>query len=118
METHADVSRATALAFAREYNSTLQTARRLALCTSAAGKLASGLLDLARPSELDGIPTAPSLPISFPLQLTHEELGNMVGLTRETVGRLLTRFRREGLVHLTNDRVTLPRPDHLETRYC
>ena len=45
METHADVSRTTALALAREYNGALLTARGLALSTSAVGKLASAPLE-------------------------------------------------------------------------
>jgi CRP/FNR family transcriptional regulator, cyclic AMP receptor protein len=117
METHADVSRTTALALAREYNGALLTARRLALFTSAAGKLASALLDWARMDELDNSPAHTSLPISFAMQLTHEELGSMAGLTRETVGRTLARFRREGQVHQTDECMTLNHPDQLETLY-
>jgi CRP/FNR family cyclic AMP-dependent transcriptional regulator len=114
MGTHADVSRITALALAREYNSALLTARRLALSTSAAGKLASALLDWARMDDLDNRLVAGNLPISFLMQLTHEELGSMAGLSRETVSRLLTRFRREGLINQTNDRMTLIQPEKLQ----
>jgi CRP/FNR family transcriptional regulator len=117
METHADVSRTTALAMAREYNSAVLSARRLALHTSAAGKLASTLLDWARMDHLDnGLPRT-GLPISFHMELNQEELGSMAGLSRETVSRLLTRFRREGLVDQTDDRMTLNYPDRLEARY-
>jgi CRP/FNR family cyclic AMP-dependent transcriptional regulator len=115
MQAHADVSHITALALAREYNSALLTARRLALHTSAAGKLASTLLDWARMDQLDNIPA--HLPISFLMLLNQEELGSMAGLSRETVSRLLTRFRREGLIGQTHDRMTLHRPDRLEARY-
>jgi CRP/FNR family transcriptional regulator, cyclic AMP receptor protein len=118
METHADVSRITALAIAREYNSALLTARRLALSTSAAGKLASALLDWARMGDLDNGPARSNLPISFLMQLTHEELGSMAGLSRETVSRLLTRFRREGLINQNHDCMTLTEPAKLETLYC
>jgi CRP/FNR family transcriptional regulator len=117
METHADASRTTALAMAREYNSAVLSARRLALHTSAAGKLASTLLDWARMDQLDNGPAPTSLPISFHMQLSQEELGTMAGLSRETVSRLLTRFRREGLVDQTHDRMTLNHPDRLEARY-
>jgi CRP/FNR family cyclic AMP-dependent transcriptional regulator len=118
METHADASRATALAIAREYNGALLIARRLALSTSAAGKLASALLDWARMDERDNSPVRSNLPISFLMQLTHEELGSMAGLSRETVSRLLTRFRREGLVNQNHDCMTLNQPARLETLYC
>jgi CRP/FNR family cyclic AMP-dependent transcriptional regulator len=118
METHADVSRATALALAREYNGALLTARRLALSTSAAGKLASALLDWGRQGDLDNNPAHTNLPISFPMPLTHQELGSMAGITRETVSRLLTRFRREGLINKTNDCMTLNQPEKLQALYC
>ena len=117
MDTHADVGRTIALAMAREYNSAVLSARRLALHTSAAGKLASTLLDWARMDHLDNSPAHTSLPISFHMQLNQEELGSMAGLSRETVSRLLTRFRREGLVDQTDDRMTLIHPDRLEARY-
>jgi CRP/FNR family transcriptional regulator len=118
MGTYADVSRSTAQALAREYNGAVLTARRLALSTSAAGKLASALLDWARMDDRDNSPAHTNLPISFSMQLTHEELGSMAGLSRETVSRLLTRFRREGLIDQTNDSMTLNHPDQLETLYC
>ena len=118
MESHTDVSRITALALAREYNSAVLTARRLALHTSAAGKLASTLLDLARVDELDSHPAHTNLPISFLMPLTHEDLGSMAGLSRETVSRLLTRFRREGHVFQIHDRMTLNHPVQMETHYC
>jgi CRP-like cAMP-binding protein len=56
-----------------------------------------------------------NLPISFLMPLTHEDLGSMAGLSRETVSRLLTRFRREGLVDQTDDRMTLNQPRQLKT---
>jgi CRP/FNR family transcriptional regulator len=117
MEAHPEVSRITAMALAREYNNAVLTARRLALHSSAAGKLASALLDLARVDELDCAPAHTNLPISFLMQLTHEDLGSMAGLSRETVSRLLTRFRREGHVFQIHDRMTLNHPVQMETRY-
>jgi CRP/FNR family cyclic AMP-dependent transcriptional regulator len=117
METHADISRATSLAIAREYNSAVLSARRLALHTSAAGKLASTLLDWARMDDGTNGQIPTNLPISFFMHLNQEDLGSMVGLSRETVSRLLTRFRREGLVDQDNNRMTLNNPQRLEARY-
>ena len=51
------------------------------------------------------------------MQLSQEDLGSMAGLSRETVSRLLTRFRREGLVDQSEDRMTLNNPGRLEARY-
>ena len=117
METHTDVSRITALAIAREYHSALLSARRLALHTSAAGKLASTLLDWAHMDNTSPSPTHTSLPISFLMQLSQEDLGSMAGLSRETVSRLLTRFRREGLIEQTDEYITLNNPVRLQARY-
>jgi CRP/FNR family transcriptional regulator len=117
METCPDVALIASRALALEYNCALLSAPRLALRTSAAGKLASTLLDWARMEELDNRPAHSSLPISFSMQLSQEELGNMAGLSRETVSRLLTRFRLDGQIDQIHDRMTLNHPDQLETRY-
>ena len=118
MTTHPEIGSSVIHSLAREYNGAVLAARRLALHTSAAGKLASTLLDLSRANEFDNTPAFSNLPVSFLMQLTHEDLGSMAGLTRETVSRLLTRFRREGLVNQTNDRMTLHHPVQMESRYC
>jgi CRP/FNR family cyclic AMP-dependent transcriptional regulator len=117
MRTNPDVSLITALALSREYQCAFLSARRLALHTSAAGKLASTLLDWARADDGSDCPTPTNLPISFLMQLSQEDLGSMAGLSRETVSRLLTRFRREGLVDQSDDRMTLNNPGRLEARY-
>ncbi len=118
LKAHPEVSLSISQAIVRDYNGAVLSARRLALHTSAAGKLASTLLDWARKNDLDNAPAPSHLPISFRMQLTHEELGSMAGLSRETVSRLLTRFRSEGLIHQTPTRMTLNNPDQLEVRYC
>ena len=115
MHAHSDVGRITTLAIAREYQSALLSARRLAHHTSAAGKLASTLLDWANPDNIQADPT--SAPVSFSMHLNQEDLGSMAGLSRETVSRLLTRFRREGLIEQTDDHMTLNNPVRLQARY-
>ena len=117
METHPDIRRVTTLAIAREYNSAVLSARRLALHTSAAGKLASTLLDWAHNNNTGACPTHTHVPISFSMQLNQEDLGSMAGLSRETVSRLLTRFRREGLIDQTDSQMTLNNPVRLEARF-
>jgi len=117
MTLYPDVGHSIAQTLAHEYNGAVLTARRLALHTSAAGKLASTLLDLARVDEPDNGPAPTNLPISFVMQLTHEDLGSMAGLSRETVSRLLTRFRRDGQLNQTLDRMTLNHPIQMEARY-
>ena len=87
-----NVSRQAAQVIAREYHEVFLDARRLALAGSAAGRLAQLLLDWARTSSC-GKPE-----MRFTMALTHEELANMAGTSRETVTRLLNQFERDDLI--------------------
>ena len=109
MEEFQAVSRNSALAVAREYGTAVLSARRLALSGSAAGKLASVLADwgglvLAGWHEDAPVPNE----VRFHMPLTQEELGHMAGISRETVTRVLTTLRREGLVQVQGDQMFLP----------
>lgn len=118
MHNSTELSTVTSVAIARDYNAAFLSARRLGHSTSAAGRLASALLDWARMNHLDVPPVHTNLPIAFPMPLTHEELGSMAGVSRETVSRLLAQFRREGLVDQDSQQIVLHHPDQLENRYC
>ena len=118
MRASAELSLSISAALLRDYNAAVLSARRLGLSSTAAGKLASALLDWARMDHLDNSPAHTNKEISFPMPLTHEELGSMAGLSRETVTRLLTKFRREGLLDQVNEQMVLHHPDKLETMYC
>jgi CRP/FNR family transcriptional regulator, cyclic AMP receptor protein len=118
MRDSAELSLGISAAITRDYNAAVLSARRLGLSSSAAGKLASALLDWARMDHLDDSPAHTNLPISFAMPLTHEELGSMAGISRETVSRLLTKFRREGLIDQTDQQMVLHHPDQLESLYC
>jgi CRP/FNR family transcriptional regulator len=56
-------------------------------------RLAAFLLSLARRHQRLGFSGS-----RFVLRMTREEIGNYLGLTLETVSRLLSRFQREGLI--------------------
>ena len=83
----------------------------LALSGSASSKLASVLLEWGRMGGGAGA-------LEFRMPLTHEELGNMAGLSRETVTRLLAKFRREGMVKQKGETMALPQPEVMERKYC
>ena len=118
MDAYPHVGQITAQALARDFKCAVLAARRIALSTSAAGKLAAALLDWATSNHLDARPRPQPPTHPPPPHVTHEELGNMSGLSRETVCRLLGQFRREGLLSLTSAHMTLIDPDRLETLYC
>jgi CRP/FNR family cyclic AMP-dependent transcriptional regulator len=102
------VSRQAAQVIAREYHEVFLDARRLALSGSAAGRLAQLLLDWARTSSC-GKPE-----LRFTMALTHEELANMAGTSRETVTRLLNQFEREELIIRHGASIVILSPTEME----
>ena len=51
---------------------------------------------------------------SFQLRMSREDIGNYLGLTIESVSRLLSRFKQQGLLKVDKRDVTLLQPDLLE----
>lgn len=82
---------------------------RIALAPSALAKLAGLLLEWAG-SDLQPPPKGSA----FQLALTHEEVGELIGSSRETVARILSQFRRQGLVQVKGTLVTLLDPARLD----
>jgi CRP/FNR family transcriptional regulator, cyclic AMP receptor protein len=76
------------------YHSMCQEVRYLGLSGSAAEKLARFLLDLTarRNGQDERLRTT--------LTLTHEEIGEMIGASRETVTRLFASFKRKQLIEV------------------
>jgi len=71
------------------YDAAFGQARYLGLSTSAEEKLARLLLEL---------PAATSQHNGHTFPLTHKEIAGMIGLSRETVSRMLARFKRANLI--------------------
>ena len=46
--------------------------------------------------------------------LIHEELASMVGSTRQTVTRMLTRFKKDQLIQMRGSSVSILAPELLE----
>lgn len=88
---------------------THQQLSRIALGPTARAKLASVLLEWG---QREAAPEVGKL--EFRLRLSHEELGALIGSSRETVTRLLNDFRRRGLVKTRGAVVSLPDPDKLK----
>jgi len=97
-----------AQALGSEYKTAFMDARLLALATSASSRLARVLIDWAR-SAANG-----KAELKFTMALTHEELGNMSGTSRETVTRLLGKFQREKLIEIRGSSIHILNPEKLE----
>ncbi len=108
LKKHGDASLHAAKSLSEEYKSAFFDARRLALSGSTAGRLAAVLLDWAR-AESCGKPE-----MRFTMALTHEELANLVGCSRETMTRMLGRFKREKLIQIHGVSILILAPEKLE----
>jgi CRP/FNR family transcriptional regulator, cyclic AMP receptor protein len=106
---HGIASMHAAQSLSGEYMTVFHDAKRLALSGSAAGRLARLLLDWARAAA-----TASKPELRFTMALTHEEIANMAGTSRETVTRLLNQFRRDEWITIKGTSLTIVKPDQLE----
>jgi len=110
LERHAEGSLHAAKSLADEYKAAFFDARRLALSGSAAARLASVLLDWGKASVTCGEHSE----MRFTMALTHEELANLVGSSRETITRMLGRFRKEKLIDVRGASILILAPERLE----
>jgi CRP/FNR family transcriptional regulator, cyclic AMP receptor protein len=94
---------------AAECQTATSEAQLLGLTTSSAGRMAKLLLQWSDRAP-DTTPHAPRLMVS----LTHEELGAMAGVARETVTRTLAQFRRDKLIAIKGIALTILQPRALE----
>jgi CRP/FNR family cyclic AMP-dependent transcriptional regulator len=93
MEAHSEVGVNSAHSLSREYQNAYRDIHHLVLTRSSKGKLARLLLSQA-PSNGDEDETR------IPLPMTHEEIAQRIGASRETVTRLLGYLRRKHLIRL------------------
>ena len=105
---HGVASMKAAQSLSNEYLTVFHDSKRLALSGSAAGRLARLLLDWGK-SAANGKPE-----MRFTMALTHEEIANMAGTSRETVTRLLNQFRRDQWITIKGASMTIVKPDQLE----
>lgn len=112
-EKYREAGRNVASAAAKEYETAFISAQRLALAGSAQAKLASLLIELAGLNPANNSGSG----IKIPMPLTHEELGNMCGLSRETVTRQLSRFHADGILEQGDGCILLQKPASLERMF-
>jgi CRP/FNR family cyclic AMP-dependent transcriptional regulator len=108
LEDQAEAGFHAAKALSEEYKTAFFDARRLALSGSAAARTASVLLDWGKASS-NG-----KSEMRITMTLTHEELSHLVGGSRETVTRVLGRFKRDKLIEINGSSIVILAPERLE----
>ena len=109
IEKHGEASLHSAKVLSGEYQAAFVDARRLALSASVSARLASVMLEWGRAASCG------KLELKFNMHLTHEELANMIGSSRETVTRALNRFKKEKLIEIRGVSVLILSPEKLES---
>jgi CRP/FNR family cyclic AMP-dependent transcriptional regulator len=110
LRQHGDAALKVAEMLSHIYYATCQEIRYLGLAGSAVEKFARFLLDLKPPK---GAMETPG-PERRTLTLTHEEIAEMIGTSRETVSRLITGFKRKNLIELHGSTLFLTNKKGLE----
>ncbi len=95
---------------ARECSVSQREQRRTGMAGSASGRMARLILDCA----FDSAEASATCEPHFTMVLTHEELGNMARLSRETTTRVLNQFEKQGLIVRSGKDLKLLRPQQLE----
>jgi CRP/FNR family transcriptional regulator, cyclic AMP receptor protein len=107
MNEYPEVGCRTAAVLASEYELTFLDAKRLTLCTTAESRLGRVLLDWGRS-------VAEGEKLQFQMALSHAELGELAGLSRETVTRTLATLRRRKLIEMHGATLRIPDSSKLE----
>jgi CRP/FNR family transcriptional regulator, cyclic AMP receptor protein len=108
-ESYREVSFNIARQLIEECESDANQIRALGLTNSAAERLAQLLLAWC---EDNGQPSASGM--RFPVTMTHEEISQMIGTSRETVTRLLKSFREKKILTVRRSSMTLHKKSDLE----
>lgn len=108
LRTHVEAAYAGALTLAKEHREVTLGTRRLVLLPTAAARLSQILIEFA------GLEATRKRPSSFPMLLTHAELGSLAGASRETITRLLNQFERDGIISRDNSMITILKPTELK----
>lgn len=109
LDRHQEAAMRVAHLICNEYVAALGEMRRVALPSSASGRVANLLLDWTREQGREnGGDGKCNLP------LTHEEIASMTATSRETVTRVLGRMKRARLIRIQGTSLTVLQPGELE----
>jgi CRP/FNR family cyclic AMP-dependent transcriptional regulator len=109
LTTHAEACMHTAQQLSDKYHSAQREIRSLGLSQTTGEKLAKLLLDWC---ERNGEETPKG--VRLKVLLTHEEIAQMIGTTRETVTRLLSDFKRKKIIEVKGSTVLVMAKQNLE----
>lgn len=107
LERHPEASLHIARALAEEYKTAFNDVRRFGLSTSVPSRVASLLMDW-RTAPLKGQPE-----VRFQMAQTHDEIASFVATSRESVTRILTKFRQDKYIHIQGVWVHILEPEKL-----
>jgi CRP/FNR family transcriptional regulator, cyclic AMP receptor protein len=109
LTTYPEASMHTVQQLSEKYHAAQREIRSLGLSQTTGEKLAKLLLDWC---ERDGEPTAKG--VRLKVLLTHEEIAQMIGTTRETVTRLLSDLKRKKIIEVKGSTVLVMQKNDLE----
>lgn len=101
LEEHGDASLRAAQQISREYRDAFDVIRTIGLSRSMSSRIARFLLE----SALDGKETNGEIHSRLPL--SHEEISQLIGTSRETITRTLASFRQKNIAELKGSALTI-----------
>jgi len=104
LNTHSEACLHAAQQLSEKYNSAQREIRSLGLSQSTTEKLARLLLDWCNRTGDDM-----SKGVRLTVLLTHEEIAQMIGTTRETVTRLISEFKRKKIIDVRGSTMFVPK---------
>jgi CRP/FNR family cyclic AMP-dependent transcriptional regulator len=110
LQSHVEVCMHTAQQLSEKYQSAQREIRSLGLSQTTSEKLARLLLDWCNRG---GEPTAKGIRLS--VLLTHEEVAQMIGTTRETVPRIFSDFKRRHIIEVKGSSIFVVEKGALES---
>jgi len=110
MERSGEMATHSAQALSREFQSMYRDIHELVLARSSAGKLARLILSWSASRELEtGVSE-----VRIRASMTHEEMAQMIGASRETVTRLLSELKKKELIRLEGSTLVIRNRTALE----
>src|SRR6266550_1919442 len=110
LQRHGEAGLRSAQALSREFQSAYRDIHDLILARSSAGKLAKLLLSWTTGREKENAASE----IRIRSSLTHEEMAQMIGSSRETVTRLLSDLKKKELIRLEGSTLVIRNKTALE----